>query len=101
MLSIMEAAAQGIVYLRQPGWAAAEDHFKIDIIDGRHGPWGHLYSPFNKECNGHDPVNVLLFEADVLKRWWIPHTGPLADSAEYKAQVAVFEGCLSRDRVAP
>ncbi len=62
MISINQAAAQGIDRLRQPQWASAEDYLKIDIIDGKAGPWGHLYSPVNELINGRNPVDMLLLE---------------------------------------
>ncbi len=99
LLSIAEAAAKGIDRLRQPQWADPLDHLKIDIIGGLHGPWAHLFCPFNKECNGRDPVDILM----VAQRDWaidpsiaafMPYTGPLPDSDEYKAAAARFEGAL-------
>lgn len=62
MISINQAAAQGIDRLRQPIWANAEDYLKIDIIDGKAGPWGHLYSPINEAINGRNPVDMLLLK---------------------------------------
>ncbi len=82
LLSIAEAAAKGIDRLRQPQWADPLDHLKIDIIGGLHGPWAHLFCPFNKECI--DP-SIAAF---------MPYTGPLPDSDEYKAAAARFEGAL-------
>lgn len=62
MISINQAAAQGIDKLRQPIWASPDDYLKIDIIDGKAGPWGHLYSPINEAINGRNPVDMLLLE---------------------------------------
>ena len=59
LISINQAAAQGIDRLRQPRWANPEDYLKIDIIDGRPGPWLHLYSPANQAINGRNPVDML------------------------------------------
>lgn len=75
------------------------DHLKIDIIDGKPGPWTHLYSPFNKECNGRDPVDMLFTQVDYDAVEVVPYTGPLPDSEEYKAAAAQFDGCLSRNAV--
>lgn len=97
MISLREAAALGLDRIRRPLWAAREDHLKIDILEGGQiGFWVHLFSPFNKECNGRDPVSRLLIGQDLDAREFIPHTGPLPDSAEYRAAVAVFDGCLKR-----
>lgn len=62
MISINQAAAQGVDKLRLPIWASPEDYLKIDIIDGKAGPWGHLYSPINEAINGKNPVDMLLLE---------------------------------------
>lgn len=62
LISINEAAKRGIDKLRQPIWASPEDYLKIDIIDGKAGPWGHFYSPLNKMTNGKNPIDVLLIE---------------------------------------
>lgn len=96
LLSVSEAAARGIRYLRKPIWASRFDHLKIDIIDGQPGPLLHIYSPFNKECNGRDPVDILGFDEQYNDRCFVPHTGPLADSDEYQAEVARFDGVMAR-----
>jgi hypothetical protein len=67
----------------------------IDIINGRPGPWLHLYAPFNKECNGCDPVDMLGIGSDYNAKEFEPYTGSLPDSDEYKAEQAAFDGCLS------
>lgn len=95
LISINEAAKAGIERVRKPAWAQPEDHLKIDIFDGKPGPWIHLYAPFNKECNGRDPVNILIIEFDCDAKDYIPYKGPLPDSDEYKSKVNSFDGCLS------
>lgn len=94
LISVTQAAKQGIERIRRPIWANQLDHLKIDIIDGVPGPWLHLYCPFNKECNGRDPVNVLCIDSDYDAKEYEPYTGPLPDSDEYKAAQAAFDGCL-------
>ncbi len=94
-ISIEEAATRGIERLRQPQWVTAEDHLKIDIINGKPGPWTHLYAPFNLECNGKDPVDVLCINMNYKSADWLPYTGPVADSDEYRAAQARYTGCLS------
>jgi hypothetical protein len=59
MISIKQAAAQGISLIRKPNWVNPADHLKIDIIDGKPGPWVHLYSPVNEMINGRNPVGIL------------------------------------------
>lgn len=94
-ISIKEAAAQGIRYLRKPVWANPCAHLKIDIFEGTPGPWVHLFDPCNKEANGRDPVNVLCIQMDYDKKEWLQHDGPTADSEEYKQAVTAIEA-LSR-----
>ena len=94
LISINEAASQGIDRVRKPIWANPLDHLKIDIFDGRSGPWLHLFRPFNKECNGRDPVDVLVLQFDCNDSCYVVYTGPLPDSAEYMEAVALYDGCL-------
>lgn len=94
LISIKDAEAQGITRVRKPVWANPLDQLHIGP-----GIWTHLYCPFNKECNGRDPVDMLKFQiGDLDAKEWLPHTGSLPDSEEYKAAVAVFDGCLSNER---
>ena len=92
MLSIEDAAARGIERLRKPIWANPLDHLKIDIIEGKPGPWLHLWCPFNKECNGRDPVSVLAFQWDLTIPEFELYDGPLPQSDEYKEAAKRFEG---------
>ena len=94
LISINEAAAAGIERLRDPKWMTPEDHLKIDIIDGKPGPWTHLFSPFNRECNGRDPVSIICTQMDYGTAGWEPYTGPISGSDEYKASQARYDGCL-------
>jgi hypothetical protein len=93
-ISLNDAVAKGIVRLREPRWANPLDHLKIDIIDGQLGPWLHLFAPFNKTCNGRDPVDMLSFQfAGALDaKDFVPYEGPLPDSAEYQRAVQAFGG---------
>lgn len=99
LISINQAAELGIERLRQPQWANKLDHIQIDILDGKPGPWVHLWAPFNTECNGCDPVNIICIDFDYdlvcLQRYF----GPLPDSEEYRTAVASFAGCLSDERL--
>ncbi len=96
MISIIDAAAQGIERLRRPIWANPMDHLKIDILwgGGKPGPWTHLFAPFNRECNGRDPVDILCTQMDYNAAEYVPYEGPLPDSDEYRAAVAAYDGCL-------
>lgn len=92
LISINEAVKLCHPRLRKPNWANPFDHLKIDIFDGQIGPWLHLYAPFNMECNGRDPVNMLTI--DHSGTFDTPefeiYAGPLPTSDEYKAEVARF-----------
>lgn len=101
LLSINDAAERGIERLRRPVWGNQLDHLKIDIFSGRPGPWSHLYAPFNKECNGRDPVDIINIPGvnnislDPSERAYVAYTGPASDSSEYKAAAAEYEGGLA------
>lgn len=98
LISIFEAAARGIDRVRKPIWANQLDHLKIDIVSGGGpGPWCHLYCPFNLECNGRDPVDFVgCLESSYDEKEWVPYTGPLPESDEYKKVQKMFEGALSK-----
>ena len=92
LISLYDALEQNIERLRKPIWANTFDHVKIDIIKGKLGMWMHLYAPFNQECNGRDPVDMLIMaDNDPREQEWLPYIGFLPDSEEYKAEVARFE----------
>lgn len=99
LISIKQAAALGVDRVRQPIWANPLDHLKIDIIDGVPGPWLHLFAPFNQECNGRDPVDVLAVVGqppmNLHAEKFVAYSGPLPTSAEYKRAVAGYAGCLA------
>lgn len=100
LISCRQAARMGIERLRRPIWANALDHLKIDIIDGELGPWLHLFAPFNQECNGRDPVDILwpVSEfANVDAEDLAPYDGPLPTSDEYRRAAEAFEGVLAED----
>jgi hypothetical protein len=71
------------------------DHLKLDIINDLPGPWIHLFAPFNKEYNGRDPVNIAYMEMDYDAKEYVPYSGPLPESDEYKTAAEAFKGCLS------
>jgi hypothetical protein len=98
LISIKEAAAIGIQRVRKPIWANKLDHLKIDIVDGEPGPWLHLWAPFNKECNGRDPVDVYAHQWNLGIREFELYDGPLPDSEAYKKAVERFEGVLPKEK---
>lgn len=84
-ISINQAVKLGIDRLRAPIWVDEYDHLKIDIFpDGTHGMWIKLYAPFNKVCNGRDPVPTLWGTIiDVDEPCYEKYTGPLPETPEY------------------
>jgi hypothetical protein len=98
LLSIEDAAAFGVQRLRKPIWANPLDHVKIDIIDGKPGPWLHLWCPFNKECNGRDPVDVFAYQWNLSVPEFELYDGPLPSSEEYQKAVERFDGVLQQEK---
>lgn len=100
LLSITQAVERGIDRVRLPMWANQMDHIKIDIIEGKPGPWLSLYAPFNLECNGEDPVKFLWatgrLKIDINSVEFVPYTGPLPNTEEYKKAVAGFSSGISQ-----
>lgn len=98
LISINEAVKLGHPRLRKPIWANPFDHLKIDIIDGQIGPWLHLYAPFNAECNGRDPVDVLALEhrASFDSAKFEVYRGPLPDTDEYRSEITRFTELVER-----
>lgn len=90
LISINDAAARGTDRVRMPRWANQFDHIKIVILDGTVGPWANLFAPFNVKCNGHDPQELRLTEADCNECVYVPYDGALPGSDEYRAAQAVY-----------
>jgi len=96
LISGRQAAKLGVERLRKPVWADPLDHLKIDIVNGDLGPWAHLFAPFNQECNGRDPVDLLWAIAlDPDAKEFVPYDGPMPEAEEYLSAVKSFEGVLS------
>lgn len=90
LISINQAAAEGIERVRRPAWANSFDHIKIDIIDGKPGPWLHLWCPINMMMSSRDPVDMLSFgraAGDLNEKCFVPYTEALPGSDDYKAAV--------------
>jgi hypothetical protein len=94
LISLNQAAALGIKRICKPIWANPMDHFRLDIIQGKPGPWLHLFAPFNVECNGRDPIDILWIiqfgTAAGDDSEFVAYKGPLPDSDEYKAAQAKY-----------
>lgn len=78
-MTISEAQAKGITKLRKPVWASKLDYLMVGPV------WHQLYSPMNQSINGRDPVPLLGIMDNGTDSEWVEHTGPDADSDEYKA----------------
>lgn len=91
LISINEAAEQGITRLRKPIWANKMDHVKIDIVDNKAGPWLHLCCPANTEANGRDPVDILGLGYDYGIKEFEPYEGPVFGSDEYNSEREKYE----------
>ena len=104
LISINEAAAQGIERLRLPKWANPFDHLLIAITDGRAKFWPHLYSPINLAVNGHDGVTYPAIDMGYTRlereiydeKLWEVYTGPLSTSEEYQAAEAKMTALFKR-----
>ena len=94
LVSIAEAAARGVERVRRPQWAIPLDHLRLCAQGGKPGPWLLLYSPFNEECNGMDPVPIPASLMDLGEAAYEGYEGPLPDSVEYEAARAAFGGAL-------
>lgn len=88
LLSIHQAAAQGIERIRRSNWSHPMDHLKLDLVEGGVGPWVHLCSPFNMPINGRDPFDILVLDVDNLDvECWEVYEGAVQGSPEYQAEV--------------
>lgn len=98
LMSLHEAKAAGIVRVRRPIWSNAMDHLELTVLPGGDlGPWVKLWCPFNLECNGKDPMQLLAgLDLSTDSREFVEYTGPTGESPEYLAERARFDGCLGR-----
>lgn len=97
LLTLREAAAEGIERLRRPIWAHPMDHIRMSARAGTVPLFIYLFCPFNQECNGRDPVEIFLggpIGYDIDERVWVVYKGPLAESEAYKAEQVAYAGCL-------
>src|SRR5262249_49772487 len=75
-ISINDAAATGVDKLRKPYWANADDHIKIEIVNGKAGVWLRFYSDLNETLGNPNPVELLGISADYEKKEWIAWEAP-------------------------
>ncbi len=79
LITIPEAAKQGISKLRAPHWANPRDHIEIHITrDGGIGPWVALWSEMNGPCGQDNPHKLLVTEFTPWKAEWLPYTPDIA-----------------------
>ncbi len=71
-----EAAKHGIRRLRRPVWAHPEAYLRIDILDGRVGPWFHLYERKTQEVIGEKTPQTFIGLGDTTDDYE-PYAGPL------------------------
>ncbi|MES1979595.1 MAG: hypothetical protein V4451_16255 [Pseudomonadota bacterium] len=96
LISINQAAAQGIERVRLPVWKNQFNHLKIDVINGKPGPWTRLYSPMNKGLGNKEPVGMLFIIVNYDAKDYLPYNGDLPDSEAYKAEEAHFVEAFKR-----
>ena len=100
LISLNQAAAAGIRRVREPQWASRFDHFELDVVDERPGPWVRLFSPSNRCFNGRDPQTLFAQAAPIKPHdapVFLPYRGPLPDSLEYRAQAERFDRAMLPD----
>lgn len=95
LISIRDAASDGIRRIRQPNWANPKDYLLIDILeDNTPGPWVHLYSPINQSvCQQRNPQDILWVGSGChgagTEKLYEPYTGdPDADERQRPSGVA-------------
>lgn len=96
-ISLETAARHGIERVRHQRWANKLDHFELTIIDGKPGAWVRMWAPVNAMFGDEKPdgfqINALGVgtpSVSPTKPLFLPYTGPLPDSDEYRAEVARF-----------
>lgn len=92
LISINEAAKAGITRLRSPKWTGRFDHILIGIIEGKAASWVNLYSPLNNCIHGSDPLPICASMGGMSydEQGWLPYTGLLPDSEEYKKEAESY-----------
>ena len=97
MISILEAAEQGILRIRKPIWANPMDHILITIFEDEPGPWLKLYAPYNLAIDGEHPVTLLITAFSIEEQDWERYTGPLPDSDEYREMAESMAVSMAED----
>ncbi len=80
MISINEAVTNGVTQIRKPIWANPSDYLKLDLMDGKLGPWLHLYSPLNELIGEPNPQDILCIGCNLdAVEWeiWQVQTNPV------------------------
>lgn len=84
LISIRDAAAQGVRNVRLDKWANPRDHIEIPILDdkGTIGPWFKLWSPANEVIGQKDPQQLLVtMMGDLDDKIWRPYVEPKTEDA--------------------
>lgn len=69
-----EWAKLGVSRVRLAVWANPEDYVRLDLFDGMHGPWLHLYAPVQAVLGYPSPQDVLAASPDTAE--WERYLGP-------------------------
>lgn len=92
-MTLIEAAAAGIERVTNVRWPPMTAFVRIDIIDGKPGPWLHSYNLSDLETGMNTPTDRLGLGDIYDKREWVAYTGPneirpCADCETYPCQCA-------------
>lgn len=78
-MTIQEAVDNGISRIRRPEWNNLLTYLKLDIIEGKLGPWVHLYARMEQEVmNQETPTSMLCLGYNTTTDTsWVAYAGPL------------------------
>ncbi len=71
-----ELVALGCNRFRRDIWADPTDYVRVDVIDGKKGPWMHLWARRTQEiCGSPTPQDILNIRHDPTDDY-LPYDGP-------------------------
>lgn len=77
-MTLQQCAESGHDKVRKPYWAFATDYMRIDINNGRVGPWGHLFAAEQQEMLGQPTPQDILLVTLTKDDDWVPYTPKVA-----------------------